>query len=80
MDGEKLEEDGYLKVETIFSKHAEAPFVLDFAVVLRRYPEHDDTPDQLSHTSKAFSSNLDISRMMTSGISMSSTSGANTPP
>lgn len=27
MDGENLEDDGYLKVETIFSKHAEAPHV-----------------------------------------------------
>ncbi|MHC2574695.1 GNAT family N-acetyltransferase [Rhizobium leguminosarum] len=43
-DDDTLDDDGYLKVETIFSKHAEAPHVLDFAVVLRRYPEDDDIP------------------------------------
>lgn len=34
---EKPSTDGYLKIETVISKHPEARDVLDFAVVLRRY-------------------------------------------
>nr|WP_172724353.1 hypothetical protein [Neorhizobium tomejilense] len=41
---ELLDEDGYLKVETVFSKHPEASDVLDFAVVLRRYRYDDEIP------------------------------------
>ncbi|ANK92738.1 MULTISPECIES: GNAT family N-acetyltransferase [Rhizobium] len=36
------DDDSFLKVETIFSKHPEWPEVLDFSVVLRRYPPDED--------------------------------------
>lgn len=38
------DEDGYLKVETVFSKHLEASDILDSAVVLRRYRYDDEIP------------------------------------
>jgi ribosomal protein S18 acetylase RimI-like enzyme len=41
---ELLDEDGYLKIETVFSKHPEASDVLDFAVVLRRYRYDNEIP------------------------------------
>ncbi|MHC2297960.1 GNAT family N-acetyltransferase [Rhizobium mongolense] len=38
------DDDSYLKIETCFSKHADAPEVLDFSIFLRRYVEHRDVP------------------------------------
>ena len=43
MDNAEIPDDeSFLKVETIFSKHPESPDVLDFSVVLRRYPPDED--------------------------------------
>ncbi len=39
---ETLDDESFLKVETIFSKHPEWPDVLDFSVILRRYPPDED--------------------------------------
>ncbi|EJC80247.1 acetyltransferase (GNAT) family protein [Rhizobium leguminosarum bv. trifolii WSM2297] len=44
MDEEIPDDESFLKVETIFSKHPEAPSVLDFSVVLRRYSADEDVP------------------------------------
>lgn len=44
MDLENPSADGYLKIETVISKHPEARDVLDFAVVLRRYHYDSDVP------------------------------------
>jgi GNAT superfamily N-acetyltransferase len=43
MDSAEIpDDDSFLKVETIFSKHPEWLDVLDFSVVLRRYPPDED--------------------------------------
>ncbi|MFS2154408.1 GNAT family N-acetyltransferase [Rhizobium sp. Rhizsp42] len=44
MDDTLPDDESFLKVETIFSKHPDFPSVLDFSVVLRRYPADEDIP------------------------------------